>query len=85
MRTCVSGKRAYTDQLVAEEALIEANIQYDYTRGNGPVAVYQCDYCGQFHLTSRGPANERLTSLIKEGKLAAMKQSSRWTAKFKKR
>lgn len=84
MQKCTSGKRSYASAEVAEEALIEAHIQYEYGRSNGPVSFYLCEDCGQYHLTSQGPMNDRLAELMRSGKLNRLKASNQWNRKFKK-
>jgi ABC-type ATPase with predicted acetyltransferase domain len=84
-QSCVTGKKVYLTEQHAEDALIEANIQYDYSRGGGPIAVYRCDDCGYFHLTSRTPMNERLARYKAEGKLSLNQEANKWIDKFKKR
>jgi hypothetical protein len=83
MMKCPSGKRQYLTESVAEEALIEARIQFDYRQGNGPVAVYQCEDCGNYHLTSKGTMNVRLSQLLEEGKIQKQKQAQHWQRKWK--
>ena len=85
MDRCVSGKRMYPNQDVAEEVLIESWTRYHYTDGNGPIAVYQCEDCGRFHLTSRGPMNERLAAAIEEGRIDRQKEANRWAEKFRRK
>jgi len=81
---CNSGKRSYLTGQLAEEALIEAHINFDYRSGGGPVAIYMCDECGTYHLTSRGTRNERLAGLIEGGFIQKQKQAAQWQQKFKK-
>lgn len=85
MSRCVSGKRMYESKQVAEDVLIEAWTRHDYTAGNGPVAVYQCEDCGNFHLTSKGPMNEALSAAIADGRIQRQKEANRWLDKFKGR
>ena len=80
---CSSGKRQYPSEIVAEEALIEAHIQFDYRSGNGPVAVYKCEDCGLYHLTSKGTMNPRLAQLMTEGKIKKQKQAQNWERKWR--
>ena len=75
----------YPTQEIAEDALIEARINFDFPKGKGPVAVYQCEDCGQYHLTSRGTMNSRLAEHISSGKINLHKEANRWTDKIKKR
>jgi hypothetical protein len=83
MVNCISNKKIYATLELAEEALIHAHIQFDFSRGNGPVAVYKCEDCGYFHLTSKGPLNERLAKELKNGKINLHKEANRWQSKFK--
>jgi hypothetical protein len=46
--------------------------------------VYQCEDCGEYHLTSRGPMNERLAQYIADGKLKRDKEANQWLGKLKK-
>ena len=84
MSKCVSRKKSYASESLAIDALIEARIQFDYAAGYGPVAVYRCEDCGQYHLTSRGPQNEKLTAQLNSGKIQQQKEANRWLEKFKK-
>jgi len=49
------------------------------------VAVYRCDDCGYYHLTSQGPMNKTLERLIRDGKIQRQKEANQWTHKLKKR
>jgi hypothetical protein len=80
---CISGKIKYRTQTLAEDALIEAWIQNDYHPGRGPVNVYQCDDCGEFHFTSKGPMNNKLANEMATKSFQLRKQASRWERKFK--
>lgn len=84
MIKCLTGKKGYQSQSLAEDALIEAHIQYDYGNRTGPVNVYKCEECGQYHLTSRGETNPRLETFRKEGHLGKHKQAAQWLHKLKK-
>lgn len=80
---CNNGKRQYSSEIVAEEALIEAHVQFDYRMGHGPIAVYHCEECGLFHLTSKGIMNARLAELLKNGKINKQKRANDWERKWK--
>lgn len=84
MTKCITHKKCYATQALAEDALIEAHIQFDYASGHGPVAVYKCDDCGEYHLTSRGPQNEKLSSYLKDGHIQRQKEANRWLDRLKK-
>lgn len=85
MIKCISHKKVYPTQEIAEDALIEARTHYNYAAQGGPVTVYQCEDCGYYHLTSRGPMNARLASYISEGKLNREKEANRWLDKIKRK
>ena len=78
--TCSTGKKVFLTLTMAEDALIETRIKFDYANNYGPVAVYRCDDCGYFHLTSQGTMNQRLADYIKSG---ALQKANRWLDKFK--
>lgn len=83
MIKCVTGKKVYLTQELAEEALIGAHTRFYYAKGQGPVAVYRCDDCGYFHLTSQGPLNTQLAQYIKNGKMNKQKEADKWLRKLK--
>jgi len=85
MKKCLTGKRLYQSEQLAEDALIEAHIHFDYRLGGGPVAVYRCEECGDYHLTSRGPMNTRLSQLHANGTIQKQKEAAQWQSKFKER
>jgi ABC-type ATPase with predicted acetyltransferase domain len=83
MQKCITGKRRYPSEQIAEDALIEAQTNFNYASDNGPVAVYQCEDCGDYHLTSRRPMNDRLARLLAEGKIQRQKEANFWQNKFR--
>jgi hypothetical protein len=83
MKSCPSQKKMYPSQAIAEEALMEAHTRFEYGKGSGPVAIYQCDDCGHFHFTSQGAMNERLASYLSSGKIRLQKEANQWLSKFK--
>jgi hypothetical protein len=84
MAGCVTGKKMYLTRTMAEQALIGAWVKNDYPSGAGPVAVYRCEDCKQFHLTSTGSMDPTLAAFIRDGKLKLEKEAAYWAAKFKK-
>lgn len=85
MNKCISGKRVYASQEIAEDVLIEAWTKFDYRGNNGPVSVYQCEDCGRYHLTSKGPMNEKLARALADGKVRQQQEANRWLDKLKGR
>jgi hypothetical protein len=84
MAGCVTGKKMYSSKEMAEDALINTWVKNDFPAGMGPVAVYQCGDCGQYHLTSSGEMNPALAQFIKEGKLKLQKEADYWRGKLKR-
>jgi hypothetical protein len=82
---CISGKKVFTTQQMAEDVLFELWTKNNYTSQHSPIAVYQCDDCGFFHLTSREPMNEKLSAYLKSSKFKLDKEASKWIDKFKNR
>jgi hypothetical protein len=85
MIKCVSNKKPYPSKEIAEDALIEAHTNFEYKGGSGPIAIYKCEDCGYYHLTSQGTMNEKLERLMKEGKIQRQKEANQWLNKIKKR
>lgn len=81
---CTTGKRSYITSHLAEDALVEAHINFDYRAGGGPIAIYACGECGAYHLTSQGTINERLAGLIEDGSIQKQKEAAQWQQKFNK-
>ncbi|HYC84644.1 MAG TPA: hypothetical protein VEB86_05450 [Chryseosolibacter sp.] len=80
---CISGKRSYPTHAVAEEALIELWNRNDYRAGNAPLDTYHCEDCGNYHLTSRGPMNERLARYLSTHESKINKEAARWLDRFR--
>ena len=81
--TCISGKKAFDTQTIAEDVLIELWTKNEYVESHAPVSVYRCEDCGFYHLTSRGPMNEKLAQYLSSGKLKLDKEANRWLDKFR--
>lgn len=75
----------YATESIAEEALISARITYSYPQDSGPVGVYLCEDCGQYHLTSQGIMNKKLAALMASGKIRQAKQAEDWVDKIKRK
>jgi hypothetical protein len=75
----------FATQVLAEDALIDLWTRNEYTSGHAPITVYKCEDCGEFHLTSQGTVNEKLSEAIKSGKLKLQREAKRWEDKWKKK
>lgn len=76
---CSTGKRQYSTEVLAESALIEIHIDRNFPPDQGPQNVYKCEYCEDWHLTSKSPnRNERLQKLIDSGEMQLKQQARHW-------
>jgi hypothetical protein len=73
----------YQSREQAEDALLEARAKFDHAPGRGPIAVYLCEDCGFYHLTSKGKVNERLAKDLEQGKIDLQKEANRWLDKLR--
>lgn len=80
---CVSGKKMFASQQIAEDVLIELWSKNEYVERHAPVSVYKCEDCGYFHLTSRSPMSESLSSALKSGKIKLNREANKWLDRFK--
>jgi hypothetical protein len=85
MTRCPSGKIVYITQTLAEDALIDAWIRNHYSIGKGPINVYQCDDCGNFHFTSKGLMNKQLESGLNSGQIARSRRAFELEQKLRRR
>lgn len=85
MNSCITNKKMYQTPELAEDALIDAQTRFDYPDGSGPIALYKCEDCGYYHLTSKGPMNEKLKQQLLSGSIKRQKEADRWANKLKKR
>lgn len=72
-------------QQQAEDALIELWTKHEYVEGHAPITVYRCEDCGQYHFTSKGTMNEKLSKAIHSGKIKLEREANKWLDKFKDR
>jgi hypothetical protein len=82
---CPTHKKTYSSESIAEDALIQAWTTYNYAHGSGPIAVYKCDECGFYHLTSKGPMNKKLSEMIASGEIKKIKDAGSWLDKMKRK
>lgn len=83
MIKCVTQKKVYLTQALAEGALVGARTRFDYAKDRGPVGVYKCNDCGYYHLTSKGPVNPTLTQNLNDGTIDREKEANEWLNKMK--
>lgn len=78
---CISGKLGFESREEAEEALVENHIHYKHRSGMGPLNVYPCMDCGQWHFTSKGPMNQQLQDA--RARIEKMQKHDFWKDKFR--
>jgi len=80
---CPTHKKFFPTEAIAEEALLAAWITYGVKEGQGPIAVYQCDECSGYHLTSRGPMNAKLAEQLSRGEIKKRRAEKDWIDRLK--
>ena len=76
---CQTGKNSYSTKVLAETALIDIHIHRNFTPDQGPQNVYQCEFCGAWHFTSKSPErNERLQEMIDSGEMRRLQLARQW-------
>ena len=84
MIKCSSRKKVYPTLEMAEDALIEAHVHFDYGTRSGPIAVYECEDCGYYHMTSKGTMNLKLVAYQNAGQVRRQKEANHWLDKLKR-
>ena len=77
MRDCSTKKIGYTSSNSAITALLELNLKSI----GGPINYYKCEICGQYHLTSKGPAIRELSKA--KNNSSTNNDVAKWIKKFK--
>ena len=78
---CVTGKVCFDSRELAEEALIENHARYYRGTNSGPINVYECRDCGQYHFTSKGEVSDVLNQ--KKGDINAQREANHWERKLR--
>jgi hypothetical protein len=81
---CSSGKTSYSSEIQAIDALLDVWSRNAFRENEGPVTIYCCDVCREFHFTSKGEMHEKLKELRQSGKLEKLREAARWEEKFRK-
>lgn len=80
---CSSGKRAYSNLVLAKETLIQHHIRNNYKRGEGPINVYECQECGNWHFTSKGAENEIFEDQEVMARIESERRAFLWEQKLR--
>lgn len=76
---CTTGKNSYGSKSLAEAALIDIHIYRNFPPDQGPQDVYQCEFCGGWHFTSKSQKrNVRLQEMIDSGEMRRLQQARLW-------
>ena len=85
MIRCPTRKVTYASSSLAEDALIDAWIRNNHKVGSGPVNVYVCEDCGNFHFTSKGAMSNRLKTELDSGSITRSQRAFELEAKLRRR
>ncbi|RED97432.1 hypothetical protein [Marinoscillum furvescens] len=80
---CVTGKKAYPTKERALEALVDQRGRFEYRSNSGPINVYHCDDCGEWHFTSKGDMHEYLQSADIQKRIADQREAEYWERKLR--
>jgi len=83
MTKCVTGKSPFQDRALAIEALIQNHIRNQHRHGTGPLNVYQCDDCGEWHFTSKPPMAEELMDPVVQKRIRDEGRALDWEKKLR--
>lgn len=80
---CVSGKKGYLTESDALNALVDQRGRFNYRSNSGPVNVYACDDCGEWHFTSKGEVHQLLQSADVQKRIADQREADFWERKLR--
>lgn len=81
---CVTGKNGYRTKEFAEEALVETRTRFHHRDNSGPIAVYLCDDCGEWHFTSKGPVSDLLNADSTQKRIENQQEANYWERKLRR-
>ncbi len=81
--TCVTGKKVYENESIAIEALIQHHIMNEFGEKEGPINVYSCLECGNWHFTSKGPKNDIFEDVEVVQRIKKERLAFQWERKLK--
>lgn len=80
---CVTGKTTYESEELAKEALIQNRIIRNHRDGSGPINIYNCADCGEWHFTSKGEEAAFLSDKEVSDRIQRERQFNEWSGKFR--
>lgn len=82
-KKCVTGKTIFESKELAEEALIQNHIRNNHRKGSGPINVYECRDCLNWHFTSKGESSGLLEDPIVISRITSEQRAIDWEYKLK--
>ena len=80
---CITGKRCFDTEELAEEALIQNHIMNNYKKRQGPINIYLCQHCNTWHFTSKGGSHELFDDEDMVRKIEKGRIAYHWEKKFR--
>ena len=80
---CPTGKTTFETEDLAKEALIQNHIRNNYRSGSGPLDIYVCPDCGDWHFTSRPPAASWLLDPETISRIEKERRAFNWEQQMK--
>ena len=74
---------SYPSSEIAIEALIQAYSRFSFPKGTGPITIYLCEECGNFHFTSKGIMHPELEKYLSGKHINRDREAERWLHKLK--
>ena len=74
---CITGKNEYYSESEVQEALIRSHIRFEHAAKN----YYQCDDCGEYHLTSQGDFHPILSEPEIKSRIKSEQREQEWTGR----
>jgi len=80
---CSTGKRSFLTKELAEEALISNRSRFHHNDESGPINVYLCNDCGNYHFTSKGPKSALLDDEKVQNHINLNREAGYWERKLR--
>jgi hypothetical protein len=79
----VTRKVAYDSEAIALEALFQHHIRQHHPDGRGPINIYECDHCGQWHFTSKGDRHPELDTPEGKARIKKEREGTYWERRLR--
>ena len=83
MWSCPTRKRSYFDEDAALEALIQSKIDNQHSINEGAINVYECEFCNEWHLTSKGKVHPLLSEPETQERIKKGQIGKYWEDKYR--